>query len=291
MMKSLRKIPLIKRSLEKFVDKPLGELKFLSLRVEQLRTELDALRSRMEIGDALVQSFQDARKSPEYQSVYAKVNPLVTVCVGTYNRAELVTERCLRSLIAQTYKNLQIVVIGDHCTDDTEKRVAALRDSRIHFENFAERSNYPEDPNLCWMVAGTYPFNRAMALAEGAFVTHLDDDDEHLPNRVERLVTQIQAEKSDLIWHPFWLEREDSVWELLDEPKFQQGGVSTSSVMYHRWLTRIGWDADAYKQREPGDANRFRKLNYLGLKLSRCPEALLRHYRQQNQKPIPTSGK
>ncbi|MBK7466871.1 MAG: glycosyltransferase family 2 protein [Saprospiraceae bacterium] len=42
-------------------------------------------------------------------------------------------ERSLKSAISQTYKNLEILVIGDCCTDDTEKCIGDLNDKRVKF--------------------------------------------------------------------------------------------------------------------------------------------------------------
>lgn len=43
------------------------------------------------------------------------------------------------------------------------------------------------------MVAGTPAANRALELADGAFVTHLDDDDRYAPDQIERLLEFAQA--------------------------------------------------------------------------------------------------
>ena len=70
-------------------------------------------------------------------------------------------------------------MVGDCCTDDTAERISHIRDDRLRFVNLSERGRYPEEPYLRWMVAGTVPFNHALSLTRGQFVTHLDDDDEY----------------------------------------------------------------------------------------------------------------
>jgi glycosyltransferase involved in cell wall biosynthesis len=253
--------------------------------VDWLRSELDRERSSGELSQELCQAFLRDRATAEYTAAYGEAAPLVSVCVGTYNRSELLVRRCLRSLIAQTYRNLQIIVVGDACTDDTERNVASLRDSRITFVNLPERGPYPEDPRLRWMVAGTMPINHALALSTGSFITHLDDDDEHPPERVGKLVRFIQQTRADLVFHPFHWQTKQGAWRRNDATEFGHGQVTTSALFYHAWLKRLPWDINAYRYREPGDWNRCRKIIYLEATTRRFPEPLLKHYAEKANAP------
>jgi glycosyltransferase involved in cell wall biosynthesis len=244
----------------------------------------EPLRSLRDLGWHARRDFRAARRSAAYQAVYDEPEPLVTVCVATFNRGRLLTERCLGSLLRQDYRNLQIVVVGDGCTDDTAERVAALNDPRIEFVNLQQRGAYPADPRHRWMVAGTVAINHALALARGQFITHLDDDDEHLPDRVGKLVALMRASRADIVWHPFDYERVPDEWHVNPAPVFGVNSVSTSSVFYHHWLRAVPWDINAWRYEEPGDWNRFRKIRFLGVRAVRAPERFLKHYRERNQK-------
>ncbi|HEY3352965.1 MAG TPA: glycosyltransferase family 2 protein, partial [Polyangia bacterium] len=229
----------------------LNRILYLRADVDLLRDELDALRSKLELDERAIEEYQQARSGGDYQRVFEERTPLVTACVGTYNRAELLMTRSLRALRAQDYTNLEILVVGDGCTDDTEARVTALADPRVRFVNLPARGAYPELPRLRWMVAGTVPFNHALGLARGHFITHLDDDDECPPDRVSTLVKFAQQERADLVWHPFEWEDGYGRWCLHPAPEFGRGNVTTSSIFYHHWFTRIPWDMNAYRLHEP----------------------------------------
>jgi len=266
--KFLRHLPYIKNIIQKIYDTD---------------DAIDNLRSRLDISDDLLMQFQQDSNSTAYQSEFDKEEPLVSVCVATYNRSKLLTERCLYSLVHQDYRNIEIIVVGDGCTDDTEQRVSAINDQRIRFINLAQHGDYPVNPNWRWMVAGTVPVNYALDMANGAFITHLDDDDEHSQDRISKLVHFIQDTRADIVWHPFWRETAFDKWRLKTALYFRKNQVTTSSVFYHRWFKRIHWDINAYKYREPGDWNRFRKFVYLGCTSKRFPEPLLKHYKEKGQ--------
>lgn len=253
----------------------------------RLKTLADALKSAIDVGPGLRRAYHDAQGTAEFDGAFSG-EPLVSICVGTYNRAELLTTRCLASLLAQTYRNLDIVVVGDACTDDTEERVRALRDRRIRFVNLPVRGPYPSHPKLRWFVAGTASINAALALSRGTFITHLDDDDEHAPDRVEKLLRFAIAGRYAFVWHPFFMQNADGRWTLRDCPRFEKGGVTTSSVFYHHWFRRLPWNPRAYRFYEPGDWNRFRRFRALGVRAARYPEALLHHYRERLQAPAAT---
>ncbi len=134
------------------------------------------------------------------------------------------------------------------------------------------------------MVAGIPALNMAMSLARGHYVTHLDDDDRYAADRLEKLVTFASGNRCDFVWHPFWKEVPTGEWVLHEAPEFALGQVTTSSVFYRSWFTRIPLSMDAYRLREPGDWNRFRRIKHIDPVLARYPEPLLWHYREGTQR-------
>jgi chaperonin cofactor prefoldin len=245
---------------------------------DRAREEADLLKSSLEVPEELIEEFHEWKtrnKVPE--------QPLLTIIVATYNRARLLRERCIPSVLNQTYDNLELVVVGDGCTDETEETIAHFKDPRLRFVNLPKRNAYPADPTHRWMVAGTLAMNKGLSMATGDYITHLDDDDEYLPDRLEKLARFAVENKCDFVWHPFWLEDDEGRWKLNEAPDFRIGQVTTSSVFYRSWFRKIPWDVKAYRLMEPGDWNRFRRIKYVGPVSMRYPEPLLKHYRQRSQ--------
>ena len=50
-------------------------------------------------------------------------------------------ERCIPSILGQTYDNLELIVVGDGCTDETDELLTAIDDPRLNFINPPERSS------------------------------------------------------------------------------------------------------------------------------------------------------
>jgi hypothetical protein len=230
------------------------------------------------------------RNTATYDEPYEVDEPLVSICIATFDRADLLVERCLASIRRQTYPNLQIVVVGDHCTDDTGRRLGAIRDDRIVFENLPVRGPYPREGQPRWHVAGTYAMNRGLTLADGHFVCHLDDDDEIVHTRIERMVRAAQTSRAEFLWHRFSWEVGDGQWKTLggEEPLIRT--ITTGSIFYHRVLTSIPWDVRAYLQDEPGDWHRVRRILAVAPRREFVPDVLTLHYRERGQAhfaPIP----
>lgn len=241
-------------------------------RFEHADEQLDLVKSSIDVSPDEVREFLEWKVEnplPEH--------PLVTVAVATYNRAEVLTERCIPSVLGQTYENLELIVVGDGCTDETEELLAEIEEPRLTFVNLP-RDSYPDDPARRWMVAGSRPTNKALSMARGDFVTHLDDDDEYLPERLERLVEFAAEHGCDFVWHPYWREDEGGGWTLVEAEKFARRQVTNAAVFYRQWFTHIESSIDAHRLGEPGDWNRFRRMKYVGPVSDRCPEPLTKKY-------------
>ena len=101
--------------------------------------------------------------------------PLVSIVTATHNRSDLV-QRAINSLLNQTYKNIEILVIDDGSSDDTQEVLNNYSDSRVHIlkNNIAKGACHAR--------------NKGIFLAKGEFITFLDDDDEFFPDRIEKML-------------------------------------------------------------------------------------------------------
>ena len=78
-----------------------------------------------------------------------KTNPLVTIAIPTYNRADTYLPQALRSALSQTYSPLEIIV-SDNCSkDNTEQIVKEFSDSRIRYIKHKENIGALGNSNFC----------------------------------------------------------------------------------------------------------------------------------------------
>lgn len=97
--------------------------------------------------------------------------PTVSVIIATYNRDKFIGE-AVQSILDQTYKDFEIIIVDDGSSDSTKEIIESLKDPRVHYyyQENKGRSNAR---------------NKALALAKGKYITFLDSDDLYLPSKLE----------------------------------------------------------------------------------------------------------
>jgi len=100
-------------------------------------------------------------------------NPLVSVVIVNYNYGRFL-RACIDSVLAQTYRPLEIIAVDDGSTDDSREILQQYRDRcRLIFQENAGQA------------AG---MNAGVAAATGEFIAMLDSDDVWLPHKLERVI-------------------------------------------------------------------------------------------------------
>lgn len=103
--------------------------------------------------------------------------PLVSVVIPTYNRAGQVTA-AVESVLAQSYSEVEIIVVDDGSSDGTAQAVQRLIEEQgsngMHIRSFAQANQ-----------GASAARNRAIAEAHGEWIAFLDSDDVWLPEKLE----------------------------------------------------------------------------------------------------------
>lgn len=111
---------------------------------------------------------------------------MVSVIIPTYNRAELL-KRSIQSVLEQTYSDLELIIVDDGSTDDTEKVVSALNDSRIR---------YIKQKNQGACVAR----NLGIDNARGEYIAFQDSDDVWHRNKLEVQLEALIKNNADVVF-------------------------------------------------------------------------------------------
>jgi glycosyltransferase involved in cell wall biosynthesis len=112
-------------------------------------------------------------------------NPLVSAVIPTYNRGHVI-ERAVNSVLAQTYRPIEIIIVDDGSTDDTAAIVERLAVPTLRY--------YRSPTNIGASAAR----NLGIARACGDLIAFLDVDDEWLPDKTARQVACFAGEPDTL---------------------------------------------------------------------------------------------
>lgn len=124
----------------------------------------------------------------------------VSVIVPIYNE-EKNLKRCIESLINQTYKNLEIILINDGSTDNSKKIIDSYKDKRIvaiHKKNTG--------------IGDTR--NTGIAKSTGDYIMFVDSDDYIELNYVEVLLKSLNENKADLAISNYYLDTPNKTYEI-----------------------------------------------------------------------------
>jgi len=210
--------------------------------------------------------------------LHDQTNPLVSVLIPTYNRAQLLAERSIPSVLCQTYQRFEIVIVGDGCTDQTADVIAKFKDARIRFVNLPEKEALPANPLHAWMVAGTRPANVALGLARGSWIAWLDDDDEFSIDHIEVLLDACRSRHLEFAYGIMDHEEPSGEWHNVGVFPPQCGGIGNASVLYASYLSFMRYDPQAWRREEPGDWNLWRRMWQAGVRMGFVEHIVGRHY-------------
>ena len=131
----------------------------------------------------------------------------VSVIVRTYNRAHIVRDT-LDSIFAQTHSPLEVLVVDDGSTDNTEEVVRGVRDARMRYLRHEKNRG----------VAAAC--NTGIDAAKGEAIAFADSDDLWTPNYLRRQVQFLQA-------HP-------EVGAVFTDVDYRKNGIASGSTLLDR---------------------------------------------------------
>ncbi len=209
---------------------------------------------------------------------YGSKGPLISVRIPTYNRAGILAERTIPSVLRQTYQNFEIVIVGDHCTDSTDELIKKLGDERIKFYDLPERGSYPADPVDRWRVAGVEPANKGIELCSGEWIAPLDDDDEFSEDHLEVLLSYASENDYEMVYGVVEMETGPGGWMNLGAYPPKCGTIGHLAVLYHARLKFFKYDINAWKYGEPADWNMWRRMKEAGVRMGFVNRVVGKHY-------------
>lgn len=118
--------------------------------------------------------------------------PLVSIVLPTYNGARYLRE-ALDSCLHQTYSNIELIVVVDGSTDDTNAILACYTDMRIMVIRHERNQRLPQT------------LNRGFMNASGTYLTWTSDDNRYAPQAIAVLVEYLESHSEiAFVYAPYW---------------------------------------------------------------------------------------
>jgi len=118
---------------------------------------------------------------------------LVSAIITTHNRQQLLL-RAVKSVISQTYKNIELIVVDDASDERSDDLLAEYSLQYIYI---------PKEESK----GGNYARNKGILTAKGDYVAFLDDDDYWLPQKIEKQIELISKQSCELVYCGRTIER------------------------------------------------------------------------------------
>ncbi|NLT51847.1 MAG: glycosyltransferase [Ignavibacteria bacterium] len=204
-------------------------------------------------------------------------NELVSVIITTFNGEKFIRES-VDSIVRQTYKNLEIIVIDDGSNDNTADIIKSISDNRIKY--FRTENN-----------GHVSALNYGLSLSNGDYVSILDHDDIAMPQKIEKQMNCILSNPELGVISHFFLvmdERGKIIYEIhlpkedeeIKKELCLQNIISHSGVLYKK---KIVLEAGGYREKygKIADYDLWLRLR-LNTKFINLDEMLLKYRKHNN---------
>lgn len=178
---------------------------------------------------------------------------LVSVVIATYRREQPLLN-ALNSLIKQTYKNIEIIVVDDNADKVWNDKVKKIIET---FEGIHPIVYIKNEFNK----GSAETRNIGINIAKGTYITFLDDDDIYLPNKIKNQVEHMKNENSDFSITDLQLLSESGSLIEIRTRKYIKYMDPESLMKYHLMHHITGTDTMMFKKSYLLKINGFPKID------------------------------
>ncbi|WEL16676.1 Glycosyl transferase family 2 [Halorhabdus sp. SVX81] len=130
--------------------------------------------------------------------------PTVSVVIPTYHRSDLI-ERAIHSVLDQTFDDLECIVVDDCSPDETAEIARSIDDERLAVLDHEENRG------------ASAARNTGIEAATGEYIAFLDDDDEWLPEKLEKQLALLESSDDSVGLVYCWMDYRDADANLVTE--------------------------------------------------------------------------
>lgn len=115
------------------------------------------------------------------------MDDLISIVIPCYNRRDIILDS-LNSVLNQTYKNIEVIIVDDASTDNTYELFEEIHDDRVHYYR------YEENQGAC------YARNYGVERARGKYIAFQDSDDIWHCDKLEKQYNDIIKTEADFVY-------------------------------------------------------------------------------------------
>ncbi|WP_429078634.1 glycosyltransferase family 2 protein [Aeromonas hydrophila] len=194
-----------------------------------------------------------------------QINPLISIVVPVFNVEDYIND-ALKSMLNQTYKNIEIIVVDDASTDKTYDILNGFKDDRVKILRNKKNSG------IC------HSLNKALSIAKGEYIARADGDDILLPDRISQQLAYLK-ENPDIGIVGCSLTTIDENNNEIGQVKYTDNQVSIkkvlkfSSPVAHIWLckTSVYKTVGEYHYDGAEDLYFIQRAHAVNIKISNIP--------------------
>lgn len=157
------------------------------------------------------------------------MNKLVSVIMGIYNiPSKKILKESIESILNQTYKNIELIIIDDGSTNDTYKWAKELANEKIILKKNKKNIGLGKTLNEC------------LKLAKGYYIARMDGDDISDKTRIQKQVEFLEKNKQyDLVTCNMKCFDENGIWAYKNQPEIikKQDFLFNSPINHATLLT------------------------------------------------------
>jgi glycosyltransferase involved in cell wall biosynthesis len=215
---------------------------------------------------------------------------MISVIITTHKRPEKL-KKAIQSVINQTYRDWELIIVDDNSKDATEKTVLSFKDIRIKY--LRRTRNFGCD---------TQPKNDGIKASTGEYIAFLDDDNEYRPEHLAILLKELEADEHfGVVYGDRWLicDVKDNNWipsqigiavDWNPEILMKRNFIDTSDVLIRRkCLFDVGGFDERYKKYI--DWNLWVRMTKFGIRMRRIPMVITDYHLHQDMKSLKVKTK
>lgn len=167
----------------------------------------------------------------------------VSVVIPSYKRSAGVLNRAIETVLAQTYENIEVIVIDDNAGE-------TLVEYRRNIEEMMKQ--YESNPKVVYKqnhenLGGALARNEGIAYATGEYITFLDDDDIYLPNKIKNQLNYMLENRLDMSFTDLRIHNEEDILTDFREYSMIKSFNNKELLRYHLTRHITGTNTFMYK--------------------------------------------